>query len=151
MTLCSGKTIEKSILKPCKKDDKSISKGKEEVEPEHYDGKIDSSPILLFSHAMTNLKKMNYNSEIFEIFKQVKINIPFFDAIKQLPSYAKIFKDLCTLKTKMNVKKKAFLAKQLSFLKKKNFLKYKDPSCSTISCLIGEHKIEKLYLILELV
>jgi hypothetical protein len=82
MTLCSGKTIEKLILKPCEKDDESISKGKVEVEPEHYDGKIDSPSVLPFSHAMTNLKKVNYNSEIFGIFKQVKINTSLFDPIK---------------------------------------------------------------------
>ena len=59
-------------------------KSKEEVEPEHYDGKIDSPPVLLFSHAMANLKKANYNYEIFKIFKQVKINTPLFDVIKQV-------------------------------------------------------------------
>eukprot|EP00258_Populus_trichocarpa_P034346 XP_024450365.1 uncharacterized protein LOC112326507 [Populus trichocarpa] len=34
------------------------------------------------------------------------------DAIKQVPSYAKFLKDLCTVKRKLNVKKKAFLAEQ---------------------------------------
>jgi len=36
------------------------------------------------------------------------------DAIKHVPSYAKILKDLCTVKRKLNVKKKAFLAEQVS-------------------------------------
>jgi len=74
------------------------------------------------------------------------------DAIKQLPSYAKFLNDLCTVKRKLNVKKKAFLAKQVStILQNNNALKYKDPGCPTISCFIGEHKIERVYLILELV
>ncbi|XP_073307370.1 uncharacterized protein [Primulina huaijiensis] len=34
------------------------------------------------------------------------------DSIKQVPSYAKFLKDLCTVKRKLNVKKKAFLAEQ---------------------------------------
>jgi hypothetical protein len=34
------------------------------------------------------------NSEIYELFKQVKVNIPLLDAIKQVPSYAKFLKDL---------------------------------------------------------
>jgi hypothetical protein len=66
------------------------------------------------------------------------------DTVKQVPSYAKFLKDLCTVKRKLNVKKKAFLAEQVSvILQNNNALKYKDPSCPTISCFIGEHKIEK--------
>jgi hypothetical protein len=66
---------------------------------------------------MTKQRKVNHNSEIFETFKQVRINIPLLDAMKQLPFYAKIFKDLCTVKRKLNVKKKAFLAEQVLFFK----------------------------------
>ena len=87
---------------------------------------------------MTKQRKVNHNSEIFEAFKQVRINIPLLDAIKQVPSYAKFFKDLCIVKRKLNVKKKAFLAEQVSvILQNNNALKYKDPSCHTISCFIG--------------
>jgi hypothetical protein len=69
------------------------------------------------------------------------------DAIKQVPSYAKFLKDLCTVKRKLNVKKKAFLAEQVSaILQNNNALKYKDPGCPTISCFIGEHKIERALL-----
>jgi hypothetical protein len=45
------------------------------------------------------------------------------------------------------VKKKAFLAEQVSvILQNNNALKYKEPGCPTISCFIGEHKIEKTLL-----
>jgi hypothetical protein len=48
------------------------------------------------------------------------------------------------VKRKLNVKKKAFLAEQVSvILKNNNALKYKNPSCPIISCFIGENKIEK--------
>jgi len=101
---------------------------------------------------MTKQRKVNHNSEIFETFKQVKINILLLDAIKHVPSYAKFLKDLCILKRKLNVKKKTFIAEQVSaILHNNNALKYKNPGCPTISCFIGEHKIKKLYLILELV
>jgi len=69
ITLRSGKVIEKPILEPCEKDHKSISEGKEEVESEHCKDKTDSSPALLFLHAMTKQRKVNHNSEIFETFK----------------------------------------------------------------------------------
>jgi hypothetical protein len=69
------------------------------------------------------------------------------DAIKHVPSYAKILKDLCTVKRKLNVKKKDFLAEQVSaILQNNNTLKYKDPGCPTIPCFIEEHKIKKALL-----
>jgi len=114
ITLRNGKVIEKLILEPCEKDDESISEGKEGVESEHCKEKMDSSPALPFPHAMTKQRKVNHNSKIFETFKQVRINIPLLDAIKQVPSYVKFLKDLCTVKRKLNGKKKAFLAEQVS-------------------------------------
>ncbi|XP_073273286.1 uncharacterized protein [Primulina huaijiensis] len=44
------------------------------------------------------------------------------NAIKQVPSYAKFLKDLCTVKRKLHVKKKAFLAEQV-----KNAKTYQQP------------------------
>ena len=128
----------KNPLKPCEKDDESIFEGKEGVEYENCKEKIDSPPALPYPHAMTKQKKVNHNSKIYETFKQVRINIPLVDAIKQVPSYAKFLKDLCTVKGKLNVKKKAFLAEQVSvILQNNNALKYKEPGCPTISCFIG--------------
>jgi hypothetical protein len=63
---------------------------------------------------MTKQRKVNHN---FETFKQVRINILLLDAITQVPSYAKFLKDLCTVKRKQNLKKKAFLAEQVPFFK----------------------------------
>jgi len=65
------------------------------------------------------------------------------DVIKHVPSYAKFLKYLCTVKRKLNVKKKVFLVEQVSvILQNNNALKYKDPGYPTISCFIVEHKIE---------
>ena len=56
------------------------------------------------------------------------------------------------MKRKLNVKKKAFFAEQVSaILHNNNALKYKDPGCPTISFFIEEHKIKRALLILELV
>jgi hypothetical protein len=143
ITFRSGKVIKKPILEPCEKDDELIFEGKEGVESEHCKEKTDSPPALPFPHAMTKQRKVNHNSEIFETFKQVRINIPLLDAIKQVPSYAKFLKDLCIVKRKLNVKKKVFLVEQVSvILQKNNALKYKDAGCPIISCFFGEHKIE---------
>jgi hypothetical protein len=81
------------------------------------------------------------------VFKQVQINIPFSDAIQQVPSYAKFLKDLITVKRKTNVPKKAFLTKQVSsILQCKLPLKHKDPRCPTITCMIGVSQIERALL-----
>ncbi|KAL5549504.1 hypothetical protein UlMin_004735 [Ulmus minor] len=69
---------------------------------------------------------------------QVRINLPFLHVIKQVPNYAKVIKDLCTLKRKHNVKKTTFLVEQASaVIDSKTPPKYKDPGCPTVACQIG--------------
>lgn len=86
---------------------------------------------------------MNQNVEILEIFKQIKINIPLFDVIKKVSSYAKFLKDMCTIKRKHNVQKKAFLTKHVSSINQHiTPPKYKDLGCLTISRIIGNTIIE---------
>ena len=81
------------------------------------------------------------------MFKQVQINIPFLNAIQQVPSYAKFLKDLITVKRKTNVPKKAFLTEQvISILQCKLSLKYKDPGCPTVTCMVGVNQIERALL-----
>ena len=147
ISLRNGKVIEKNIPDTHEKDDESISKNKEGVnKPSPNDEVTESVAVPPFPQALTQ-KKPNHNSEIFEILKQVKVNIPLLDAIKQVPSYAKFLKDLYTVKRKANVKKKAFLAEQVSAILQNNCaVKYKDPGCPTISCVIGEHKIKQALL-----
>ncbi|RVW82209.1 hypothetical protein CK203_050782 [Vitis vinifera] len=91
-----------------------------------------------FPHALHGKKGIKNASEILEVLSQVKVNIPLLDMIKQVPSYAKFLKDLCTIKKGLNVNKKAFLTEQVSaIIQCKSPLKYKDPGCPTISVMIG--------------
>ena len=62
-----------------------------------------------FPKALQGKKGMSNTSEIFDVLKQVRVNIPLLDMIKQVPTYAKFLKDLCTVKRGLNVNKKAFL------------------------------------------
>ena len=83
-------------------------------------------------------KKGGKLEDILDVFKQVQINIPFLDAIQQIPLYAKILKDLISVKRKTNVPKKAFMTEQVSsILQCKLPLKCMDPGCPTITCIIG--------------
>ena len=67
--------------------------------------------------------------------------------IKQVPTYAKFFKDLCTLKRGLNVDKEAFLTEQVkAIIQCKTLIKYKDPCCPTISVNIGGTYVEKALL-----
>ncbi|RVW69122.1 Retrovirus-related Pol polyprotein from transposon 17.6 [Vitis vinifera] len=91
-----------------------------------------------FPQALHGKKGIKNASEILEVLRQVKVNIPLMDMIKQVPSYAKFLKDLCTIKRGLNVNKKAFLTEQVSaIIQCKSPLKYKDPGCPTISVMIG--------------
>ena len=81
------------------------------------------------------------------MLREVKVNIPLLDMIKQVPTYTKFMKDLCTIKKELNVSKKAFLTEQVSsIIQCKSPVKYKDPSCPTISMMIGETCVEKALL-----
>ncbi|RVW57926.1 hypothetical protein CK203_112445 [Vitis vinifera] len=67
--------------------------------------------------------------------------------IKQVPTYAKFLKDLCTIKRGLHVTKKAFLTEQVSaIIQSKSPVKYKDPGCPTISVNIGGTHVEKALL-----
>ena len=94
-------------------------------------------------------KKKNHvnQTEMLEVLWQVKVNIPLLDMIKQVPTYAKFLKDLCTVKKGLNVNKKAFLTEQVSaIIESKTPVKYKDPGCPTISVNIGGISVEKALL-----
>ncbi|KAL5732809.1 hypothetical protein ACOSQ2_032501 [Xanthoceras sorbifolium] len=94
-----------------------------------------------FPQALQTGKLPGNHGEILEHLQQVKVNLPLLHVIKQVPAYAKVIKDLCTMKKKHNVKKTAFLTEQVSaVIEQKTPPKYKDPGCPTISCHIGTHE-----------
>jgi hypothetical protein len=104
-----------------------------------------------FPQALKASRKLDSNPEILENLRQVRINLPLLHVIKQVPSYAKIIKDLCTMKRKHSVKKTSFLTEQVSALiQHKIPPKYKDPGCPTISYIMGDHDIEQALLDLEI-
>ena len=77
----------------------------------------------------------------------MKVNIPLLDIIKQVPSYAKFLKDLCTSKKGLGIEKKAFLTEHVSaIIQSKYPVKYKDPGSPTISVTIGGNCIDKSLL-----
>ena len=100
-----------------------------------------------FPQSLLTKKKAINQAEILEVLRQVKVNIPLLDMTKQVSTYAKFLKDLCTVKRGLNVDKKAFLTEQVSaIIQCKTLVKYKDPGCPTISVNIGGTCVEKALL-----
>ena len=62
-----------------------------------------------FPQALKSKKKAINQAEILEVLRQVKVNIPLLDMIKQVLTYENFLKDLCTVKRGLNVDNKAFL------------------------------------------
>ncbi|XP_024022409.1 uncharacterized protein LOC112091902 [Morus notabilis] len=78
------------------------------------------------------------------IFKRIHINIPFVDALEQMPNYAKFMKVVMSKKCKLEDYETVKLTEQCSAIIKRQLPeKLKDPGSFTISCIIGELHIEK--------
>ncbi|XP_062145318.1 uncharacterized protein LOC133852563 [Alnus glutinosa] len=138
VTLRSGKQVDNQMVHPMENPAAQKGQGSRSVE------KRDAEPSTLAPTIETPPRKFE---DILEVFKQVQINIPFLDAIQQVPSYAKFLKDLVTVKRKTNVPKKVCLTEQVSsILQCRLPIKYKDPGCPTISCTISISHIEKALL-----
>ena len=100
-----------------------------------------------FPQALRKRKNSVNQTEILEVLRQVKVNIPLLNIIKQVPTYAKFLRDLCTVKRGFNVNKKAFLTEQVSaIIECKTHVMYKDLGCLTISINIGGTCLEKALL-----
>ena len=145
ITLRSGKEVDQPMPKPVEETRKG-----EELELEHIFLKEDSMKHCMpppFPQALRSKKKASQQAGILEVLRQVKVNIPLLDIIKQVPAYAKFLKDLCTIKKGLGIDKKAFLTEQVSsIIQCKTMVKYKDPGTPTISVNIGGTCIDKALL-----
>ena len=147
-TLRSGKQIDKSAPLITKKSKETlVEEEKDETESLGLDD-IEQCPIPPpFPQALKLPRKLDTASEILEHSHQVKINLPLLHVIKQVSAYAKVIKDLCTIKRKYLVKKTAFLTEQVSaVIQHKIPPKYKDLGCPMISCTIGDYIMEHALL-----
>ena len=96
ITLRSGKKVDQPIPKP-----PDATKEQQEEELERILIKEDmmkKSMPLIFPQELRGKKGVSNPTEIFEVLRQVKVNIPLLDMIKQVPPYAKFLKGLCTVK-----------------------------------------------------
>ncbi|KAJ8752916.1 hypothetical protein K2173_008651 [Erythroxylum novogranatense] len=79
-----------------------------------------------------------------EILKKLHINIPFVEAIAQMPSYAKFLKEILSNKRRLEEYATVKLNEECStILSRKLPPKLKDPGSFTIPCVIGDLNIDK--------
>ena len=143
--LRSGKELKQPIPKPTEEGQEVKEAETDEVVTTKPAAKNNTPPPFL--QALKAKKKAVNQAEILEVLRQVKVNIPLLDMIKQVPTYAKFLKNCCTIKRGLNVGKKAFLTEQVSaIIQCKNLVKYKDPGCPTIPVNIGGTCVKKALL-----
>ena len=72
-----------------------------------------------------------------DIFKKLPINIPFVEALEQMPGYVKFMKDVLSKKRMLEDYETVALLEECSAILQKKFPpKLKDPGSFTIPCVI---------------
>ncbi|XP_070682385.1 uncharacterized protein [Malus domestica] len=95
-------------------------------------------PLMPYPERLRPKAKDQQLADFMKTLAKVQINLPLIDAIKNIPSYAKFLKDVCTKKKKLVDFEKVILTEQCSaVLLHKLPPKKKDPGSFTISCTIG--------------
>ncbi|KAH9782757.1 hypothetical protein KPL71_009045 [Citrus sinensis] len=149
--LRSGKELQEPNKKVTKHVEDELEKN--ELMPESQDAQPTRAkplPIVIpppFPSRFEKSKKEEQEKDILETFRKVEVNIPLLDAIKQIPRYAKVLKELCTSKRKLRGDEKVHMWENVSaVLQKKLPPKCKDPGMFTIPCKIGSVRVEKAML-----
>ncbi|KAJ9128764.1 hypothetical protein P3X46_034505 [Hevea brasiliensis] len=113
----------------------SARKEKEEkyIPPEPY------KPQLPFPQRFQKAKLDKQFGKFLEVLKKLYINVPFIDALSQMPSYAKFLKEILSNKRRLEDYETVALTEECSaILQRKLPPKLKDPGSFSIPCHIGE-------------
>ncbi|XP_075486253.1 uncharacterized protein LOC142525853 [Primulina tabacum] len=153
VTLRSGKEVE--IPKPAEEsveirveedEGKSASVGEEKVEESEKVLKQQPLPKVNLPYPQRFKKKGldDQFAKFLEIFKKIHINIPFADALEQMPNYAKFIKDVMSKKRKLQEFETVKLTEECStILQRKLPQKLKDLGSFTIPCVIGGSRVNR--------
>ncbi|XP_022852858.1 uncharacterized protein LOC111374418 [Olea europaea var. sylvestris] len=95
-------------------------------------------PPLPFPQRYSKIEFDEKFTKFLEVFKKIHINIPFAEALAQMPNYPKFLKEVMSKKKKLEKFENVKLAEECSaILQKKLPHKLKDPSSFNIPCNIG--------------
>ena len=106
-------------------------------------------PPLPFPQRFQKQKIDKQFSKFLEVFKKLQINIPFADALEQMPSYVKFMKEILSNKRKLEEHETVALTEECSaILKKKLSPKLKNLGVSQFLVPLVIYYLIKYYLIL---
>ena len=105
-------------------------------------------PSIPFLQRLQKAKMEEQFSKFLDMFKKIEINIPFAEALAQIPHYAKFMKDILSKKRRFADEGVRSLTATYSAVIQKNFpLNMQDPDNFTIPCTIGNYGFGKDYVI----
>jgi len=95
------------------------------------------------SHKVAKPNSEAQLNKFVDMLKKIYINIPFVEALSQMPLYSKFLKDIFSKKTKIEHTETIALTKESSVILKKSPPKLRDPGSFSIPCVIGSETIDK--------
>ena len=133
----------KEITQPERKDDADKEQPQEKQSSETSVETKASIPVL-YPQRLKKHKLDKQFTKFMDVFKKLHINIPFADALEQMPSYVKFMKDILSQKRRLADFETVNLTEECSaILQRKLPQKLKDPGSFTIPCTIGNDIFEK--------
>ncbi|XP_047170548.1 uncharacterized protein LOC124838881 [Vigna umbellata] len=95
-------------------------------------------PTIPFPQRLKKQEQAKQFARFLDVFKKLHINIPFAEALEQMPSYAKFMKDLLSKKRKLQEDETIMLTEEcIAIIQQKLPPKLKDPGSFVIPCEIG--------------
>ncbi|CAJ2661899.1 unnamed protein product [Trifolium pratense] len=146
ITLRSGKevdaAVEASVDNSGEKNDKNNkNKSTPTPTPELDEDEEQSIPLPFPQRTVKSKREHQFDMdmEILDVFKKVEVNIPLLEAIKQIPKYAKLLKEMCTNKRKLKGNSRVNMSRNVSAIIHQTDLpeKCEDLGVFTVPCTIG--------------
>ncbi|PNX93836.1 hypothetical protein L195_g016998, partial [Trifolium pratense] len=148
VTLRSGKELNQGNNQDrCVPEKKEEALTEESTFEDHNKAKEKDEPVKVsvpFPQRLRNKHHDKQFARFLEIFKKLHINIPFAEAIAQMPKYAKFLKEIISNKKKLEGFETVELTEECSaIVLKKLPPKLKDPGSFNIPCTIGNSHFDK--------
>ncbi|XP_016502342.1 uncharacterized protein LOC107820551 [Nicotiana tabacum] len=97
-----------------------------------------------FPHRLVKQKKEDQYKKFMEMLRQIQLNIPLMDALREMPGYAKMMKDLMSQKFDFQDLSTVTLTQTCSAIVTRPMAqKMSDPGSFTIPCTIGSYAFAK--------
>ena len=100
-------------------------------------------PSVPFPKRQQRAKMEEQFSKFLDMFKKIKINIPFAEALTQMPNYEKFLKDIMSKKRFTEEGVVSLIATYSVVIQKSLPLKMQDLGSFTIPCIIGNFEFGK--------